>query len=343
MRLGWRGVVGIALSVVLLAWTLKDVSLANVWRALAAANLSLLIASALVATLAFPLRAWRWRYILYAIDPAIPYGPLWRSTAIGMMVNNVAPARAGELARAYALARAVPAVGFVAALGSLVVDRVFDALVVLVFLLVVISAPSFPHGTVVLGRPVEDWLRLMALVALTALFGLGLLAFFPERLLRLWNGVAARVAPRLAQRGEQLLESFASGLGVLRDPGRFVIVLFWTVVQWMVNGLSFWIGFKAVGVGASFAAAIFLQSILAGAVAAPSSPGFFGLFEAASRAALSVYGVDETLAVSYAIGYHLLSFIPITAVGLWYFARIGMHFRDLDRPPTGEREAHAGR
>ena len=46
MRLGWRGVVGIALSIVLLAWTLKDVSLADVWRALAASNVLLLGLSA---------------------------------------------------------------------------------------------------------------------------------------------------------------------------------------------------------------------------------------------------------------------------------------------------------
>jgi len=336
MRLGWRGVVGIALSIVLLVWTFKDVALANVWRALAASNLLLLILSACVATISFPLRAWRWRYILHPIAPALPYGPLWRSTAIGMMVNNVGPARAGELARAYALSREVSAVGFAAALGSLVVDRVFDGLVILVFLLVVISAPSFPQGAVLAGRPVEDWLRVAALVALVALLGLGLLAFFPERMVSLLNAVAGRVAPRLAMRGETLLRSFASGMGVLRDPWRFAIVIFWTVVQWLVNGLSFWIAFKAVGIAASFAAAIFLQSVLAMAVAAPSSPGFFGVFEAASRAALSVYGVDETLAVSFAIGYHLLSFIPITAMGFWYFARMGLHFRDLKRPPSGE-------
>jgi uncharacterized protein (TIRG00374 family) len=336
MRLGWRGVVGIALSVILLAWTLKDVSLANVWRALAASNLLLLILAACVATLSFPLRAWRWRYILHPIVPALPYGPLWRSTAIGMMVNNVVPARAGELARAYALSREVPAVGFAAALGSLVVDRLFDTLVVLVFLLVVISASSFPEGTVVLGRPVENWLRFFALLALIPLFGLGLVAFLPERMVALWNGIAVRVVPRFAERGVKLLRSFASGLGVLRDPVRFAIVLFWAIVQWLVNGLSFWIGFKAMGITASFTAAIFLQSVLAMAVALPSSPGFFGVFEAASKAALSVYGVDETLAVSFAIGYHLLSFIPITAMGFWYFARMGLHFRDLKRPPSGQ-------
>jgi hypothetical protein len=329
MRIGWRAVVGMALSVALLAWTLRGVSLADVWNVLASSNLLLLALSAAVATLSFPLRAWRWRYILFPVAPHQPYGSLWRATAIGMMVNNVAPARAGELARAYALSRENPRVGFAAALGSLVVDRVFDALVILIFLLVVISAPAFPHGTLVLGKPIETWLRLSAMVALAALLGLGVLAFFPERMVTFWSFVLRRLAPRFAARGERLLRSFASGLGVLRDPRRFAVVLFWTVVQWLVNGVSFWIGFQAVGIRASFATAIFLQSLLAVAVAAPSSPGFFGVFEAISKAGLSVYGVDDTLSVSFAIGYHLLSFIPITLIGFWYFARLGLHFRDL--------------
>jgi uncharacterized protein (TIRG00374 family) len=186
----------------------------------------------------------------------------------------------------------------------------------------------------VLGKPVEHWLQISAVVALVALLGLGFAAFFPKRMVALWNAVARRVAPRFAERGEKLLLSFATGLGVLRDPPRFAIVLFWAIVQWVVNGLSFWIGFKAVGITTSFASAIFVQSLLAIAVAAPSSPGFFGVFEAVSKAGLTVYGVDDTLSVSFAIGYHLLSFIPITLIGLWYFARLGLHFRELGASAT---------
>src|SRR5262245_46953395 len=114
MKLDWRGVVGIGLSAALLWWTLRDVSLVDVGRALAASNLPLLVVSALVATLSFPLRALRWRYILHPVVPSLPYQPLWRSTAIGMMVNNVVPARAGEFARAFALSRERRDVSFAA-------------------------------------------------------------------------------------------------------------------------------------------------------------------------------------------------------------------------------------
>ncbi len=336
MRIGWRGALGMALSVALLYWTLHDVSLARVWQILRGANVYLLLAAVAVATTAFPIRAWRWRYILHPVAPDVSYGALWRSTAIGMMVNNVVPARAGELARAFTLtretARESSRVSFAAALGSLAVDRIFDGIAILAFLLVVVVAPSFPRGTRIGGRPAEHWLLLGAVVALSALVFIAVIAFFPQTMLRLWDAAAGRLLPRFAERGRGLLLSFASGLGVLRDPGRFAIVLAWSLVQWGVNGVSFWLAFRAFGITAPFSAAIFIQSLLALGVAIPSSPGFFGVFEAISKAGLTVYGVDETVAVSFAIGYHLLSFIPITVIGLWYFAGLGLHFRDLSAP-----------
>src|SRR5262245_19546965 len=136
MKVGWKGILGVVISVALLWWTLRDVSFAEVWQVLRASNLPLFILSALVATLSFPLRAWRWRYILEPTAGTLPYGPLWRSTAIGMMANNVALARAGELARAYVVARDTKRVSFAAALASLVVDRVFDTVIVLLLLLI---------------------------------------------------------------------------------------------------------------------------------------------------------------------------------------------------------------
>jgi glycosyltransferase 2 family protein len=258
-----------------------------------------------------------------------------------MMVNNVSPARAGELARAYVVARDTRRVAFAAALASLVVDRVFDTVVVLLLLLTVALLPSFPPGAVAFGWPIDKLLLVTAAVALFALLVLVVIAMNPERLVRLAEPVIGRLAPRLLERGRGFLLSFGSGLTVLRDPRRSAIVFFWALVMWLVNGSSFWIAFKAVGINASFSAALFLQSLLAGAVAAPSAPGFFGVFEAATKVALRVYGIDDTLAVSYALGYHLLSFIPITVIGFWYLGRMGLHLKELgDRGSgTGDRAA----
>src|SRR5258707_5131929 len=135
MKFGWRSALGIVLSAVLLYLAFKDIEFAKVIENIRKANLGLLILSAVTATLTFPLRARRWRPILDPVAPNLPFGMLWRSVAIGFMVNNVVPARAGELARAFALTRetsrpaavaaGIPRVPFAAALASLAVDRLF--------------------------------------------------------------------------------------------------------------------------------------------------------------------------------------------------------------------------
>ncbi len=329
MKFGWRGAIGIALSVALLVYALHDVNFAVVGSTLRKSNLPLFALSAIAATLTFPLRARRWRVILDPIAPNLPFGELWRATAVGMMIGNIVPARAGELARAYALSKEEPRVSFAAAFASIAVDRVFDAVVILFMLFIAMLDPAFPSGTRVANQPVANWAGggIIAVAALlTALYALVL---FPARVLTAYELVVRRLAPKLEARGRDALLAFAAGLSVLRAPRRFAEVLFWTVVHWICNALAFWIGFKAVGIAAPFSAALFVQGIIAIGVAIPSAPGFFGVFEAIAKESLAVYGIGPDLAVAWAIGFHILSFIPITVIGAVYFARLGLRMGEL--------------
>jgi glycosyltransferase 2 family protein len=332
MRLNWKSALGIALSAGLLVWTLRNESPSEIWSVLSQSNLPLLVLAALVATLIFPLRAIRWRIILDPMAPNLPIGALWRSIAVGMMVNNIYPARLGEVARAYALTRETKRVSLTGSVASLAVDRVFDALVLMLLLVSAMLAPEFPKGMVVGGQPVQRGAFVFGLGAIGLLVFLYVIVAVPERLVAFYAAVVGRFAPRLVKRGSEIIHSFSDGLGVLRSPRRFVAVFLWAVVHWLVNALAFWIGFKAVGLTVPFSAANFLQGIIAIGVAIPSSPGFFGVFEVASKVGLEVYGVPSRQAVSWAIGFHVLSFIPITVIGLYYFARLGLHFSDFKTP-----------
>ena len=338
MKGGWRSALGIVLSVALLAWTLRGVAFSEVWDVLRRSDVLLFLGATVAATLTVPLRARRWQTILEPVQASVPLGQLWRATAIGVMCNNVLPARAGELARAYALSRENAGIRFPAAFASLAVDRVFDAVVVLFMMLAAMLAPDFPRDARFMGQTVTSWAG-GGIIAVTGLIvALYLIVLFPERLITMFESFSRRVAPRIEARGKDALLAFASGLSVLRNPGRFAAVLWWTVLHWALNAFAFWLGFKAVGMDASFAAACFLQGMIAIGVAVPSSPGFFGVFEFISKAVLPVYGVDPTLAVSWAIGYHVLSFIPITLIGAYYFVSLGLRMKELGKPQTAAPE-----
>ena len=332
MRLNWKSALGIVLSAALLVWTLKDESPSEIWAVISQSNILLLVIAAGVATTIFPLRAIRWRIILEPTAPKLAIGPLWRSVAIGFMVNNVYPARLGEIARAYALTRETDRVRFTSAVASLAVDRVFDSLALLVLLVSAMLSPEFPAETTIGGQPIQRGAVIFAAGAIGLFVVLYAIVFFPERLVRMYSAMAGRISPRVATKGSEIIHTFSGGLAVLRSPRRFVEIFLWALLHWLVNGIAFWLAFKAVGIEAPFSAANFLQGIIAISVALPSSPGFFGVFEAAAKIGLAVYGVPGGQAVSWAIGFHILSFFPITLIGIYYFARLGLHFSDFRKP-----------
>jgi uncharacterized protein (TIRG00374 family) len=329
MKFGWRGALGITLSAGFLYLAFKDVNLRDVVAHVRQANIGLLVLSAIVATCIFPVRARRWRPILDPIAPGLPFGTLWRPTAIGMMINNVVPARAGELARAFALSRSTPAVSFPAAVASLAVDRLFDAVVVLLLMFAAMLDPAFPRGATFGGRPVSDFAVGGVIFTMAVLAAMYAMVLFPSRILLLYEFFARRLAPKLEAKGRAAIEALMQGLSVLRTPSRFGAVFFWTLLHWLLNALAFWIAFKAVGIVAPFSAALFLQGIIAIGVAAPQAPGYFGVFEYFGMEGLGLYGVGKDTAVTWAIGFHFLSLIPITVIGAWYFLRAGISLDEI--------------
>ena len=331
MRPGWRAAIGALLSVALIYWTLRGVSMSDVAVRLSHASISLFAGATFCATAIFALRARRWRTILEPVAGALPFGPLWRATTIGMMVNNVVPARAGELVRAFALTREAP-VPFATSLASLAVDRVFDAIVLLLLAATALFDPSLSNETLA-GRPLSSFASsagTVVLILLAALYGL---VFFPEQLLRLFELFAHRVSPTVEERGRRVLQTFLQGLSVLRSPRHFAAVFGWTIAHWMLNALGFWLSFRAVGIDAPFSAGLFLQAFIALGTAVPALPGFFGVFEYMAVQGLAIYGVTREQAATWAIGYHLFSFVPLTVIGAYYVTRLGVKLRDL-QPST---------
>jgi uncharacterized protein (TIRG00374 family) len=332
VKFGWRGALGVGLSVALLWFTLRGVDLHEVWQVLRTSNAAWWALCVVSATAIFPLRARRWQALLVPVSPGgarIPVTPLWHATAIGMMVNNVFPARAGEFARAFALSRSRPEVRFTAAFASLVVDRLFDGTVVILLLLAATLDPRFPADATVFGWTAGRIAATAALFLLAVLAVLAGLVLFPRRVIALCEWTLGHVSASVAAKASGVLEAFASGLGALRSPALMLEITWWTLLHWLLNGVAFWCGFMALGIDAPFTAALFIQGLIAIGVALPSSPGFFGPFELAGKAGLALYGVPAAQAVSWALGFHILSFIPITVLGAWYFTRMHLHVSDL--------------
>jgi hypothetical protein len=329
MKNGVRAALGVLLSALLLWWTMKGTSVHAVWEVLSKSSIPLWIACMVVATAIFPLRARRWQALLAPVYGRLPLNSLWEATAIGMMATNVVPFRAGEFARPFVLSRAEPQVKFTAAFASVAVDRLFDATVVLLLMVLATLDPAFPSQQQIGDHALAFYVKPTVLFLGLVLAGLVLFVVAPDRVFAVSDAIMRRIAPRYEPKVRALLEGFVSGLHVLRSPKLIAEVFFWTVLHWLCNGFAFWLGFQAMHIVAPFSASLLIQALIAIGVALPSTPGFFGPFEFFGKAGLAVYGVSSASAVGWVLGFHVLSFIPITIMGAWYLTRMKLHLRDF--------------
>lgn len=326
----WQTALGLGVSAVFLYLALRGVSLTAIGREIAGARYGWFLASIVLATLTFPARAARWRIILAQSAGSAGYSAAWRATAIGFMANNILPARAGEVVRAYAASRLVP-LPLSTAIGSIAVERIFDGLIVVLLLAIAIAAPAFPADASVGGTSlssVATWTGALFVAILAALFAV---VHAPAGALAVAGDVVRKLLPpRAAGFTVGLARNFIEGLSILRAPRDFARVVLWSFAVWLINAAAFYAGFVAFRLeGLPFTSALLLQGITAIGVAIPSSPGFFGLFEYASRAGLGLYGVPAASSVSFAVGIHLGWFVPITVIGLWTLARANLSLADL--------------
>ena len=327
----WQALLGIVVSATLLWWSLKDVNFAEVLLHLREARLFPIIVGVVMATLTFVLRIFRWQLLLRAEDGSrLPPGPLWHAIAMGFMANNVLPLRIGEVVRTFAATR-LAGVRFTAALSSIAVERMFDALTVGFFLGLGLLLAGLPADAEVGGVHMG---RLATLVGVAAVAGLalaGAVVAFP----RAAEATIRKLVPfkGLADRLVTIIEGIRQGLSALQSPVRILGVVLWSLAVWGLSALSFYVMFAAFGIEVSFAGALLMQSLIMFGIAVPSTPGYVGVFEAPIIAVLGLYHVDPSLAATYAFTYHITTFIPITLLGAWSVARTNIGLRDLRRSP----------
>jgi len=201
-----------------------------------------------------------------------------------------------------------------------------------------IASPSFPAHSTLLDTPVS---RLAGRAALLfgAMFVAALVVVLrPAPWLALFERATRAVLPaRLAARVAGMAEGLVAGLTVLKRPGRFGAMLFWSLVLWLTNAASFAVCFRAFGLQVPIEGSLLLQGILGFAVAVPASAGFFGVFEKATQLTLQLYGISPSLALAYAVAYHVSTFLPITLLGLRSLARVHLHLGDLGRARTADQ------
>ena len=341
MRLDWKAAVGVGVTVFLLWWILRDVPFGEVWEQIRQAHVGLLLAAIAVATAGFLIRALRWKVLLQPVCADTSLRNRFAAVNIGFMANNLLPARVGEFARAYALSKVEP-ISMSAALGSLVVERVLDALVLMGILLATIFSPSFPATARLTEGPLGAALNAVILLLTVLVFVIINLLVMPRTVVRVTERLLEALSGDFARPVVSALEGFLGSLNVFRSPKLLLLGVIWSVGFWLWNGLSFWLAMLAFDIHVGPLAAYFTEAVVGFGVAIPAAPGFFGTFHASASWALSVFDVPAPSSLAFAFGYHLGGFIPVTVIGLYYAGRIGLSLKDVGESQIRADEAGQG-
>lgn len=325
----WRFWLGVAISVFSLVLVFRGIRLEDLESALRTVEYVWLLPAAglLIASLA--VRAVRWR-LLFFPQQGLDLTTLFQVINIGFLINNIIPARAGDIARAGLISLREPVSGS-RALATVVVERLLDGVTVVLMLVVVLPMFPVPDQVVQIGQ--------LAGVSFVVL-GVGLVVLSTQRARSVrWSQAVLGSIPRIdGAHWAERVGNLVDGLQILRSPMVMAQAGVWSVVVWLLSGVAYYCVLRAFDLSLSITAGIFVLAVTTLVLIVPSTPGYIGVFDAAAVLTLSVFGIERSLALSCALVLHAVTYVTFSGMGLLSLLRQSVSLSAViggDRLPAG--------
>lgn len=322
-RVNWRVVVGLIVSGVFLYIVIQNLQPVEVWRAFRQAHYLWIAPAVALYLFALVARTARWQALISS-ERRIPLRELLPTMAMGRGANNIYPFRTGEIVRVLLL-RQRNGVSAAAGLASILIERVFDGLTMVLFLIL---------AAIIGGLP--EYLR-YSVWAAVAVFGAALalvyaMVLWPAPVQRLAEWLIARLTPqRFRPRLRDVAGRFIHGFASIRSVLTLTLVLVFSIVVWTAETFSYRLLMNSFGFGVDLHHLLLMSGAANLATALPSGPGNLGTFDAPAILVLTRVGIAENTAISYQTLLHAVLWCTETFAGLGFMWRSGFRKTDLDR------------
>jgi len=269
-------------------------------------------------------KAARWRLLL-PDNAGITTPRLYRILHISFLLNNVLPARLGDVARV-AMTSRQPGVRLGHVISSLLTERVTDSVTLLAGFVLV--SPFLP-----VPESYRTWLHVAWFVAGGLLIGGVLATVFRRPAGRLTARFAAASRLPVHRRIRDEAKSFREGWRQLFSRRRGFGIWGWSWTAWAGAFAINYLLMRALDIDAPITVAVLLTCTTNLAMLIPSSPGYIGVFHAAATVSLLPFDVGASRALSFAILAHLVNVLPVSLLGaaflLWGRESAGLSFRAI--------------
>jgi glycosyltransferase 2 family protein len=302
-----RSAIGLPISALFLWLALRGADLEEAVRLIRGADPLLVGLAAVVLMFGIWLRAVRWRILLKPLGPTT-LTQSFSALTIGYLANNALPARLGEIVRVVILHRdaGIPRAG---SLGTILVERLFDVLTLLLLLGVAAIASGWEN----------PWAGAFGLAGIGAVVGLAVTYAIAARAVALPGSLERRWRPwraRLPQRVVELGAGFLAGFANVASAGAVARVLLLSIASWTVEASVYFLVMRAMDIKAGgmwMATLVSSLSNLAGVI--PAGPANLGPFEYFAKETLLGFAVSAEVAVAFAVAAHLLIIVPPSVIG----------------------------
>ena len=335
-KLRWRSLLirsvrfwaSFAISVVLVALFLRATHPSEIVDALGEANYWYLFPALLVLLLAILARCVRWSVLMRPVAPMSP-ARLFPYAIIGYMANNLLPARAGELVRAYVLGDREN-VSKMGTFGTIAVERLFDGCVLVLMLLIAGSIVGFE----------DSRLRAIAIVSsvlfMAAIVGFYWLTLSEVRAKRVMHRMLRILPDRFEPQVEEIADALVMSLRSVHDPRSLGLVVFFSALAWVIEAGAYAVIGLGFDLGVGFGNYCLLLAAANLAIIIPTFFGGTGPFEWAAKLTLVGAGVSDNVAGAYSIIAHALILVPTTILGLILLWSFGVSFRKITHVEVNE-------
>jgi uncharacterized protein (TIRG00374 family) len=290
-------------SVAALAVVFSMLDLRKFVQAVQQADLRFLLAGILSEVFWLLVRGFVWRTLL---QNKASYHDTFISISEGYLLNNILPFRLGEIGRAFLLGKKAR-LDFWQVIPSILIERALDlAIAVGLFL----STLPFVIGI--------SWAKQAAIgTGIIVLIGLGVIYILARNRQRVlsWIDQAGQRWSLVKKLAGHRVVAFFDGLGIITDGRLFLRALGWEALNWLVSILQYYIFLRAFFAAPSLLWVLFALGVGALGIAAPSSPGAIGVFEAVLVGALVVLGVNASSATAFALSIHISAYIITGLIG----------------------------
>jgi len=329
------------LAAALFWWFGRKLNWSEVRQAVGRSNPYLLVAASFIISFSYAVRAFRWGALLKPLVTS-RFADLFAATTVGFGAVFLI-GRAGEVIRPVVLPMRDPRVRPSASIVTIMVERIYDLIAVVLLFSVNLIWFKPPAALV------NDFAKVRAVgivLVVGAAFGIGVLAWFRKnsntvidffvRLFKRWTFIPKRVVRLVLSTIEQL----ARALRVLVNFAELAETIGWTAVLWLGVALANMLVIRAFGLHFGFSETVFVLGwSLAGSLV-PTPGGAAGAFHAATAAAFIFLGVPAETAAAISIVLHVIDFGPAVVFGFFYFLRGDLNFSKLRALATPEAVEH---